>query len=40
MPALFNALYVSIGEATVLLTLGVALYWAMKSRRLDTRLFG
>ena len=35
-----NALYVAIGEAAVLLTLGVALYWAMKARRLDKRLFG
>ena len=35
-----NALYVFIGEAAVLLTLGVALYWAMKKRRLDQRLFG
>lgn len=35
-----NALYVAIGEAAVLLTLGSALYYAMKSRHLDTRLFG
>ena len=35
-----NALYVAIGEAAVLLTLGVALYFAMSSRKLDTRLFG
>ena len=35
-----NALYVFIGEAAVLLTLGAALYWAMKKRRLDQRLFG
>ena len=35
-----NALYVAIGEAAVLLTLGSALYYAMKLRRLDTRLFG
>jgi len=35
-----NALYVAIGEAAVLLTLGTALYYAMKSRGLDRRLFG
>lgn len=35
-----NALYVAIGEAAVLLSLGVALYFAIKSRHLDTRLFG
>ena len=35
-----NALYVAIGEAAVLLTLGSALYYAMKARRLDARLFG
>ena len=35
-----NALYVAIGEAAVLLTLGSALYVAMKKRNLDTRLFG
>jgi uncharacterized membrane protein len=34
-----NALYVAIGEAAVLLTLGTALYFAMKSRNLHTRLF-
>ncbi len=34
-----NALYVAIGEAAVLLTLGLALYWAIKRRRLDARLF-
>ena len=34
-----NALYVAIGEAAVLLTLGTALYCAMKQRHLDTRLF-
>ena len=34
-----NALYVGIGEAAVLLTLGTALYFAMKSRNLHTRLF-
>ena len=35
-----NALYVAIGEAAVLLTLGSALYFALKARRLDQRLFG
>lgn len=35
-----NALYVAIGEAAVLLTLGTALYFGLKSRHLDTRLFG
>ena len=35
-----NALYVAIGEAAVLLTLGTALFYGMKARRLDTRLFG
>ena len=35
-----NALYVAIGEAAVLLTLGSILYFALRSRRLDTRLFG
>ena len=34
-----NALYVAIGEAAVLLTLGVILYTAMKKRGLDQRLF-
>ena len=34
-----NALYVAIGEAIVLLTLGTALYAAMKKRGLDRRLF-
>ena len=34
-----NALYVAIGEAAVLLTLGSALYYALKVRHLDTRLF-
>ena len=34
-----NALYVAIGEAAVLLTLGSALYLAMKHRHLDKRLF-
>ena len=35
-----NALYVAIGEVTVLLTLGTGLYTAMKRRGLDRRLFG
>ena len=35
----FNALYVAIGEAAVLLTLGTALYYAIKARKLDRRLF-
>jgi uncharacterized membrane protein len=35
-----NAVYVAIGEAAVLLTLGSALYGAMNARKLDTRLFG
>ena len=34
-----NALYVAIGEAIVLLTVGTILYFAMKRRNLDTRLF-
>ena len=34
-----NALYVAIGEATVLLIPGTVLYYAMKSRSLHTRLF-
>ncbi len=35
-----NAVYVALGEAIVMLTLGVALYCAMKKRKLDARLFG
>ena len=35
-----NALCVAAGEVAVLLTLGNALYFAMKRRHLDTRLFG
>ena len=35
-----NALYVAIGEAAVLLMLGSALYYALRSRGLDRRLFG
>lgn len=34
-----NALYVAAGEAIVLLTLGAAVYGAMKKRNLDKRLF-
>ena len=34
-----NAAFVAIGEAAVLLTLGTALYYALKSRNLHTRLF-
>ena len=34
-----NALYVAIGEGAVLLTLGSALYYALRIRRLDARLF-
>ena len=35
-----NALYVAIGEAAVLLTLGSVLFFAFKARHLDSRLFG
>ena len=35
-----NALYVAIGEAAVLLTLGTVLYRAIRTRRLDVKLFG
>lgn len=35
-----NALYVAIGEAAVLLTLGTALYYSLQRRRLAQRLFG
>ena len=35
-----NALYVAIGELAVLLTLGSALYYAIKGRKLEQRLFG
>ena len=34
-----NAIYVALGEIAVLLTLGSILYFAMKRRNLDTRLF-
>ena len=36
---LLNAVYVAIGEAVVLLTLGSVLYFAVKKRKLDKRLF-
>ena len=35
-----NAVYVAIGEAIVLLIPGSILYFAMKKRKLDRRLFG
>ena len=35
-----NALYVAIGELAVLVTLGTVLYYAMRNRGLDKRLFG
>lgn len=35
-----NALYVALGETAVLLSLGSALYTALKNRGLDQRLFG
>lgn len=35
-----NGLYVAIGELAVMLTLGTALYYALRSRGLDKRLFG
>ena len=35
-----NALYVAIGEAAVLLTLGTALYYGLQANRLGQRLFG
>ena len=35
-----NALYVAIGELAVLLSLGTALYYAIRTRNLDKRLFG
>ena len=37
---LLNALYVAIGEAAVLLTVGTLLYRAIKKRKLDIKLFG
>ena len=35
-----NDLYVAIGELAVLLTLGTALYYGLRTRNLDKRLFG
>ena len=35
-----NGLYVAIGELAVLLTLGTALYYALRARNLHKRLFG
>ncbi len=35
-----NALYVALGELVVLLALGTALYYALRTRKLDKRLFG
>lgn len=37
---LLNGLLVAVGEVAVLFTLGTALYYAIKARRLDSRLFG
>ena len=36
----FNAVTVAIGEVAVLLTLGSALYYALRARNLDKKLFG
>ena len=36
---LINGIYVAIGEAAVLLTLGSALYFALRSRKLAQRIF-
>ena len=36
----FNALYVAIGEAAVLLTLGSVLYYVLRYRGLGQRIFG
>ena len=36
----FNAATVAIGEVTVLLSLGTALYYALRTRGLDKKLFG
>ena len=35
-----NGLYVAVGEVGVLLTLGTALFYGIKARHLDSRLFG
>ena len=37
---LLNAALVAVGELAVLFTLGTALFYAIKARRLDSRLFG
>jgi uncharacterized membrane protein len=37
---LFNAVTVAIGELAVLLSLGSALYYALRIRGLDKKLFG
>lgn len=40
MNLFLSCLYVAIGEGLVMFTLGAALYWLMKNRGLDKRLFG
>lgn len=35
-----NAVYVAVGEVAVLLSLGTALYYTLRARGLDKRLFG
>lgn len=35
-----NAIYVALGELIVMLTLGTALYWLIRERHLERRLFG
>ena len=39
LPLWLNMLYVAVGEAGVMLTLGLALYFALRARGLDRRLF-
>ena len=39
MPALFNALFVAVGEAAVLLVPGSVVYYVIKGRNLDPKLF-
>lgn len=39
-PFAINALYVALGELGVLLILGTLLFYAIKARKLDTKLFG
>lgn len=39
LPLWLNMLYVAVGEAGVMLTLGSALYFALRARGLDRRLF-